>query len=336
MRNIFVLVLACVVGLMSRTVRGDGEQVEAVSVSPLLVLLAATDEVSIKIERQLVAELRLTLDGVQVEQIAIERGDFLSVPLPEQLKVVEPLIRRFMARAAVWVVTGGRSGHLIQFVVSDRGNSTVRTVDAGSPEELALAVRELLDSAYLFNKKKTTDDTDVRRHLFALASTWSISGGMVGHSGASVAGGAGLQARFMLNEGVRLGVQIAGKLGPRVSSVDGLGLGWRTEYGVFAGYLFKIGEFGLGPYGELTAHRNTFASVFEKGEYEKSNWWSFRGALGMELSLRLSEKLAIFIDWTFGGIAIPYRFKRSSNDSTVLATPAMDYAFSLGLATSLL
>ena len=124
------------------------------STSPLLVLLAARDETSIEVERQLVAELRLTLDTLEVEQVVIDREDFLEMTLPAQLSVIQPLIRRFMARAVVWVTTGTNGGHIIQFVVTDRGNSTVRTVEAGSAEELALAVRELLDASYLFESRQ--------------------------------------------------------------------------------------------------------------------------------------------------------------------------------------
>jgi hypothetical protein len=332
-----MLMFGCMCGLVASPVLGENTVEVTDSASPLLVLLAASDESAIKIERQLVGELRLTLDGVQVEQIAIERSDFLSVTLPEQLAVVQPLIRRFMARAAVWVVTGGRSGHLIQFVVSDRGNSTVRTVDAGSPEELALAVRELLDSAYLFNKRTKEDESIGEVFLFALGTSLCIGGGMVGHMGASLTGGAGLQGRFMLNDGVVLGMQVTGKLGPGNRQADGMTIGWRTEMGVFTGYLFRIGTFGIGPYGELAAHRNVLSSILGDGDYDEIDWWSFRGALGVELTLRLSGRLTMFVDWTVGGMVKSREFVRSSNsDSTVLKTPIMDYAFSLGFVTSLL
>jgi hypothetical protein len=318
--------------------QGAEEQEESLSASPLLVLLAASDDASIKIERQLVAELRLTLDGVQVEQIAIERGDFLTLTLPEQLDVVQPLIKHFLARAAVWVVVGGQNGHLIQFVVSDRGNSTVRTVDAGSPEELALAVRELLDSAYLFNPKNKKEEPQAPRYHFALGSTFSISGGMVGHEGASVTGGSGVQARFAIGKGGLLGLHIAGKLGPREKESDGMVLGWRTEFGGVLGYLFRIGDFSAGPYGELMALRSTFNAILGSGDYQKQSWWAFRGALGLEMSLKLSGQLSLFVDWTVGGIVKPLRFKRNSDKqpTTVLVTPSVDYLFTIGFATSLL
>jgi hypothetical protein len=306
------------------------------SVSPLLVLLAASDDTAINVERQLVAELRLTLDGVQVEQIAIERPDFLTSTLPEQLEVVQPLIRRFMARAAVWVVTGGRSGHLIQFVVSDRGNATIRTVNAGSAEELALAVRELLDSAYLFDPKPRRVDIEPPPTRFSLGGSLGLNGGIVDGRGPTVLGGAAIQARLMPVESFLLGLQVAGKLGPRASLKDGLALGWRTEFALCCGYRFRIEDFYFGPYAELSLTRSSFNAVLEKGEFETHSWWSFRGALGLELSLNLSKYINIFVDWTFGGIVNRRRFRRASNGSTIMSTPVMDYAFTLGLASRVL
>ena len=304
--------------------------------SPLLVLLAAEETRSVEIERQLVAELRLTLDGLQVEQIAIERADFLAVPLPEQLEVVQPLIKRFMARAAVWVVIGGRSGHLVQFVVSDGGNATVRSVGAGSPEELALAVRELLDSAYLYNPKPKTHVDLVTPAFFAVGTTLELTAGMVGHYGGSVLGGAGLQARLMPIPPLVLGCQLAGKIGPHESQHDGIALGWRTEISLFAAYLFSIGDFSAGPYIEGSAMRSSFNSVFEKGDFEQHTWWCFRGALGLEMSLKLTERLSFIVNWTAGGLSHQIQFTRSSDETAVLTTPRMDYTFTLGLVTAVL
>lgn len=304
------------------------------SVSPLLVLLAASDETSVTIERQLVAELRLTLDGVQVEQIAIEREDFLALTLPEQLDVVQPLIRRFVARAAVWVVTGKRGGNLVQFVVSDRGNATVRTVNAGSPEELALAVRELLDSTYLFNPKSKVTQNTPRATRITLGGGLGLNGGIV-YEGASLIGGAAIHARVMPIERYFLGLMVMAKMGPRLHLDDGLVQGWRTEISLQTGYRFAIEAFGIGPLVELSVMRSAFSAIIGEGEYSYEHWWSFRGALGIEVALDLSEYLTIFIDWTLGGIARPGHITRASDQSVLLETPIMDYAFSLGLASKI-
>ena len=133
-----------------------------------------------------------------------------------------------------------------------------------------------------------------------------------------------------------LGIHIAGKIGPRESQDDGMLLGLRTEFGAIAAYLFRIGDFSLGPYGEATAIRNTLNSVLGVGEWDEANWWSFRGALGMEMTLKLSEQLSIFADWTFGGNTNRKTFERVSTKTKVLRTPLMDYMFTIGLATSVL
>ena len=335
-RSVFLLVF---IGVVSWTRAGEaGGQSEPTpqvpTASPLLVLLAAEDEASIATERQLVAELRLTLDGVPVEQIAIEKGDFLSITLPEQLEVVQPLIQRFLAKAAVWVTSGGTSGHLIQFVVSESGSATIRTVEAGSPEELALAIRELLDSTYLIDigtrKKEESRKTEPR---LSLAPLVGLNGGMAGYKGGSLYGGIGLEVRYRFTKGFFGGLTFVGKLGPRVVKDDGIVLGWRIEPGGFLAYLFRIGRFGIGPYLQLSALRSTMNMVLGESDYQTDDWWAFRGALGLELFLKISDYFFIVLDWTIGGITKNKEFERDSTQSVVLATPLIDYSFTLGFST---
>ena len=305
--------------------------------APLLVLLAAKDETSMAVERQLVGELRLTLDSLQVEQVVIEREDFLDLTLPAQLAVVQPLIRRFMARAVVWITIGTNGGRLVQFVVTDRGNSTIRTVEAGSPEELALAVRELLDTSYLFEDKAETDnDSDTDTALFSVGASLAMNGGMYGHKGSSLCGGMGIEGRFNPIKGLFVGLGTAFKIGPGHEEPDGILSGWRMDLGVFGGYLFYFGRFGIGPYGEITAFRSSLSAVLGEGDWERYAWWSFRGALGLATRLRLSSVFSIIINWTVGGISRSHIFERESSGSGVLATPIMDYAFSFTFVTGIL
>lgn len=314
----------------------ESEPVRQVATSPLLVLLAARDDTSIAVERQLVGELRLTLDTMEVEQVVIDREDFLSLTLPAQLSMIQPMIRRFMARAVVWVTIGNNGGHLIQFVVTDRGNATVRTVEAGSAEELALAVRELLDSSYLFEGRQNPESGKKPAPWFSVASSVSLSGGISGHKGSSLCGGMGVSGRFDLPVGLFMGLDFDGKYGPVEKEFDGLLTGWRLEMGIHAGYLFKLGKFGIGPYGEATALRSFMNAVLKDGAYEKYKWWSFRGALGIEAKLKITDLFSLLVDWTVGGIAGARAFERTSNHSTALATPIIDYSFSIGFMTGIL
>ncbi len=311
--------------------------VPSTSTSPLLVLLAAKDEPSVAVERQLVGELRLTLDTLEVEQVVIDREDFLDLTLPEQLAVVQPLIRRFMARAVVWVTVGTNGGHLIQFVVTDRGNATVRTVEAGSAEELALAVRELLDASYLFEGKQNVRSGEKKLPRLSFGMNFSLNGGIYGHEDTnSLCGGMGIFGRYDITRGFFMGIGLGGKHGPTQSSNDGILTGWRFEVGGFTGYRFNIGRFGIGPYAEATALRSYMRAILGNGEYDAYDWWSFRGALGIEALLRLSDNFSIIVEWTAGGIVKSRRFYRVSNQSTELATPRVDYAFTIGFVTGIL
>ena len=77
-------------------------------------------------------------------------------------------------------------------------------------------------------------------------------------------------------------------------------------------------------------------AILGNGEYDAYDWWSFRGALGIEALLRLSDNFSIIVEWTAGGIVKARRFYRVSNQSTELATPRVDYAFTIGFVTGIL
>lgn len=302
--------------------------------SSLLVLLAASDPDSVSVERQLVAELRLTLDGLQVEQIVIERGDFLELTLPEQLEVVQPLISRFSAEAAVWVTSGGSSGHLIQFVVSEQGSATVRTVEAGSAEDLALAVSELLEQTYLFDPKKTKKKKEVAR-IYA-GVTVGLNGGVYGHEGASLVGGMGLQARFRLTERLHTGVQISGQVGPRMGFEDGLVVGRRIGIEWISGYFFRFGRVQFGPVIEISVLYSSLNAILGGADFFTDHWSSFRGALGAELGVNIVERMTVVFGGSLGGLAPQRVFRRASVAEVFLSTPIMDYSIHIGLLFGLL
>jgi hypothetical protein len=327
-----MMMVAMLSATIPHVVSAEEEQSVPVSTSPLLVLLCAKDENSMAIERQFIGELRLTLDTLQVEQVVIERQDFLELTLPEQLAVVQPLIRRFMAKAVLWITVGTSGGRIVQFVVTDRGNATVRTVEAASPEELALAVRELLDTTYLFDSEGNGTSEKKREPRLWVGFLLGLNGGIYGDTGnSSLTGGGGLETRLNIVNGFFIGLTLVGKQGPIQAMADGRIAGWRIEIGLVTGYRFGFGKFEIGPYGEVTAVRSSVNAILGLGEYSGNSWWSFRGALGLEALLRISPLLSVILDWTVGGIPQSRVFKRGSDQSEVLATPMVDYSFLLGL-----
>ncbi len=331
----FAALIICVVFFVSQKAFSI-EDSDLSSDSPLLVLLAAKDDTSINVEKQLVGELRLALDGLEVEQVVIEREDFLDLTLPQQLSAIQPLIRRFSAKAVLWVTIGTSGGYFVQFVVTDRGNATVRTVEAVAPEELALAVREMLDTGYLFAAREKPEKKHSKEPFFSVELALGLNGGLYGHKGNSLCGGTALGGRLKLTKGLFTGIHVAGKYGPKQSRVDGLITGWRLDMTLSGGYRFKMGRFETGPIGEITAFRSSQSSVFEKGDYQHYKWWSFRGALGLEVLIRVSQSFSVFVDWTAGGITRSHIFERESNNSTALATPIIDFAFKIGFITGVL
>jgi hypothetical protein len=331
-----IVILALLFSFIPNSGSAEEHDGDSVSTSPLLVLLCARDENSMAVERQFIGELRLTLDTLQVEQVVIERQDFLELTLPEQLAVVQPLIRRFMAKAVLWITVGSAGGRIVQFVVTDRGNATVRTVEAGSPEELALAVRELLDTSYLFDKEAGAKVEKKQEPKLWVGFVLGLNGGLYGYKGNTLTGGGGLETRVNILERFFIGVTLVGKQGPTNSTYDGQITGWRLETGVIAGYRFGFGRFEIGPYGEATAVRSSINAILGQGDYLGYDWWSFRGALGLEALLKVSPMLSIIVDWTIGGISRSHIFNRGSDGTAVFITPMIDYSFLFGLVVGLI
>jgi hypothetical protein len=216
-------------------------------------------------------------------------------------------------------------------VVTEQGNATVRTVEAGSPEELALAVSELMEQTYLYEPTQGMREKATAPPWFLMGVTIGLAGGMYGHSGESLMGGVAMQARFRFSERVYGGLFIEGKLGPRQGEPDGIISGWRMAPGVFLTYLFRFSRVGFGPLLELSAMYTTLNALLGSSDYTTQRWWSFRGGGGVELDVQLSDMISVFLDFTVGGITHAGKIVRRSSGSEVLTGPFLDYSVNIGV-----
>ncbi len=315
---------------------------ETTSRPNLLVLLTAVSDESTVSEEQFVSELRLTLDEVAVESVNVEVEGFPSLPLTDQLRETELLVARFAATAAIWIASASPGMSVAQLVFANKGDSLVRTVEAGSNKELALAVRELLVDAYIVKKKEPPEKPPEEKESEKNhdPSPWGIlpiieaSGGLVGNQNATMILGGGLGVERMSKINLLVRALILGKIGPWDRTADDLVLGWRVALRLEVGYLWRAGIFGVGPIASVSVLFSSIAMSLGAGDSQTHDWWSFRGALGFEIRWQLAGRVALLIDLLAGGLSSSEKFVRRSDGSTVLQTPYMDLAGTLGVVLS--
>ncbi len=305
----------------------------------LLVLMTAGDAESGVSEQQFAAELELVLDEVDVKSVELERDAFPSLPLTEQLGEIRPLVSRYSATAAVWIVSTSAGKTVVQLVFANDGNSMARTVEASTNEEMALAVRELLWGAYLVEDRvppspppeQTAKKQENEPSPWAILPFVEAGGGLVGNNGATMLLGGGLGAEWMSPIDFLVRALLLGKIGPWDRSVGDLVLGWRVALRIEVGYLWHIGVFSMGPIAHVSVLFSSIAMSLGAGDSQTHDWWSFRGGLGFEIRWQLSRRVALMVDLCAGGLSVSKKFVRLSDGSTVLQTPYMDLVGTLGV-----
>lgn len=103
-------------------------------------------------------ELTLLLDGFMIMSTPVEVDDFPRKPLAEQLAAVLPMSRANDAVAVVWMAEPMSGQLMLHLVAMGTGRTLVRTIDfdrkSRSESALALMLRELLGTAFLYEKPK--------------------------------------------------------------------------------------------------------------------------------------------------------------------------------------
>lgn len=104
-------------------------------------------------------ELTLLLDGFMILNVPIEVEDFPRKSLAEQWAAVLPLSRANEAVAVVWMAEPMPGQLMLHLVAISTGRTLVRTLDfdrkSRSASTLALMLRELLGTAFLFERTQT-------------------------------------------------------------------------------------------------------------------------------------------------------------------------------------
>lgn len=174
-------------------------------------------------------ELSLLLDGFMVMSTPVEKDDFARLSLAEQLAAVLPVTKANEAVAAVWLAQPLKGQLMLHLVAMGTGRTLVRTIEfdrkSQSPSALALMLRELLGTAFLF-EPTVAQPEEVKVVVEKVRDTvaplppivapppqpsapglrWEVGGGGLVEAG--LAGGSGPSSRY------GGAAEVAGRLGP--------------------------------------------------------------------------------------------------------------------------
>ncbi|MBW2276219.1 MAG: hypothetical protein JRF63_01935 [Deltaproteobacteria bacterium] len=353
-----------VTGVFSAAAQGTDGQVGDRGPVLLLVLTAGGGEAADR-ERRLFSELELALDGFKIETVPSGDPEFARLPMSDQLSRVQPFVERTGAVATTWVEETGAGTVLLHLVALTTGRALVRIVQASegpdTEAELALSVRELLGEAYMFgpapeNPAMEQVVAEVQEKVapaialiptppieppqveeprptpsLGLAPLGLVVGGIWGHEGPHIRAGGGIVVEWPPGADLYGRASFVFTKGPDGQVSDGLLVGFGVAPGLALGYRFSHGPIGVGPLLGVSVPYSSMTMVLGEGDDQTFGWWSFRATAGLELAVTVADDVCLFVDGVFGMQAIRESFERRSDESTVLATPFVEWEFAIGL-----
>lgn len=328
----------------------------------VLVLATAQSPVAKTRENGFVAELRLALDGVRVLRVQPSSDNFAGKPLGEQVDLVREELQRTDGLAATWLHSVSADLVLVHMVVLSSGRVLVRLIE-GNPQrqgfavDLAMASRELLGAAFLFDPKPPVERPvarvvdSVRERAarverappaWALMTLVRAGGGLAGFTGDSLLLGGKVVAERGLGDALKARALLelrGGPFTPTGSSHDvrtaeaalGLGVAYLWSAGS-AGSVGSAGFLRCGPVLELTP---TWTSQRVQSTPERTqtfSLWSVRAEVGPEARVRLGELAELVAAGSVGFAPRRKVLVLASDGTTLTATPTLAWGGSLGLA----
>lgn len=366
-----LLLVAAIGGARSSAAQpADGAEGPGAGAGPVLLLvLTAEGGDSAERERRLFSELELALDGFTIETVPSGDPEFARLPMSEQLSRVQPFVERSGAVATTWIEETGAGTVLLHLVALNTGRALVRIVEAlegpDAEAELALAVRELLGEAYMFGP--APEDAAMEQvvaevqervaplrpappvselpsavpapppplveepPVLGLAPMAVVVGGLWGHEGPHIRAGGGIAVEWPPAAALFGRASVVISKGPDSQVRDGVVFGFGFAPGLSVGYRWRRGPVGFGPLLGISVPFASATMVLGDGDDQTFSWWSFRGTAGLELAIEVVDDLRLFVDGACGAQAIREKFERSSDQSTVMATPFVEWELTIGL-----
>jgi hypothetical protein len=264
--------------------------------------------------------------------------------------------------AATWLTEASPDLLLLHLVVVSTGRALVRLVETraqpGFEADLALAARELLGTAFLFDRppQPATDPVGrvvesvreqaapppataaerLTRPDWALVAEFRLEGGLVGHEGPTLLPGGALtlERRLVAGLGGRLSACVAGgPLGPPRSDEQISEL--VVQPGLGLGYLFDLGRVSLGPALEIQTMLSKVTTKIEGGSREEFRTWRIRGAAILDLRVSLAQRLALQVAAGVAATPLQDVYRREITEKVMLASPYLNWVGRLGLVVYL-
>ncbi len=318
------------------------------------------------LERQLSDELGLVLDDFATFTLDAPGEDFWSLALEAQITQATPLVTRYDAVAAIWLTGSEGAGYYLHLVALQSGRTLVRTFEArraAAIGTLALAVRELLGAAYMFEPPPPAVATALdplvqsvveelrQEHPLAPAPsatevvpsesnrprwrsvvTATTAGGLAGQRGPSTLWGASLAAELAYH---RLWVSLGADLGWQ--SGEGAGLNFQRQVvqpRLAIAWQLTRGALAIAPGAALGV---AFEQWSAAGEGPSQGFSRARVVVGADLQLRypLTDTLAVVM---IPGLSVAHQqltLERRSDGRTAATTPELAWGLRLGVVLGL-
>ncbi len=330
----------------------------------LLLLQLATTEEGERREARFAEELAMVLEGVTVVPRQPFGKEFVNLSLGDQIAGLRPMMKASGAIAAIWMTEPRSDQLLLHLLVISTGRAFVRLIEIDTVEgfeaDLALSAKELLGTAFLFERVPKTETESLERVVESVrkeavrpiseqqqtetatkdrsTKDWAVKadayleGGLVSARGPSMLLGAmlALERHFVKGLSAYVSIGLAG--GPLDSGSDNIQVDTVTiAPGLGMLYLWHLGRIALGPGVQVHANWSNVSLVVEQEDTQVFRTWQLRGSVTLEARLSAAEYLSIA---AAGGIvSTPEQdvYKLVETGEVILATYHLGYSARVGL-----
>jgi len=321
----------------------------------MLVIPVAQDEAGRAGESLFGDELRLALDGIAVAFVDadVDRERFEALPLSEQLAVVRALLESRRGLAATWLSQGSRTSVLLHVAVFSAGRVLVRIVEGdpsrpGFATDLAMAARELLGTAYLFERAPEQESVarvvdNVRQRVssktrsvgWALSTAAQTEAGLGWFRGPSLTVGASLGVERGARDGWVPHLSLAGQRGFLDGTLSRDLASVAVDVGAGATYRLDYDPVRVGL--ALDLHL-VWSSVSVQATPTSENTlglWTVRADVGPEVRLRVVADVELLLRVNAGFYGRRRRLTLQSTGERLFDAPFVTWGAAVGVSVPL-
>jgi len=325
----------------------------APSESTVLVIRAARDGLHRAEEELFVEELRLALDKFRVLPVDVDPERFAGFRFPEQLAYVRKLNDKNRGLAAVWLDWGPKTMVFVHVVVFNAGRVLVRIVEgnprrSGFATDLAMATRELLGTAYLFENTPVDPHVErivdnvrgrladaTRKNRWTLLATARTGAGLLWFEGPSFTAGGQVGLEWGSRHGWAPRVLLGGSRGFLDGTLSRNLKGIALEAGAGIAYHLDFDPIRLGLALDLQSLWSRLDVSATPTSAHTASLWNLRADIGPEVRLRMSSEVELLLQVNAGFYGRRRRFTLLSNGERIFDAPFATWAIAAGVAISL-